>query len=115
VTGSPGPSPQTLAVLRSFLLDPAEWRYGYDIAKETGLRSGTLYPILARLAERAQLDRQWESEPAPGRPPRHLYRLTDTGLVAAREALAAAAARRQSRHRSSLEHGSATRPAWMGF
>ena len=68
MTGSPRPSPQTLAVLRSFVLDPAEWRYGYDIAKETGLRSGTLYPILARLAERAQLDRQWESERPEGHP-----------------------------------------------
>jgi DNA-binding PadR family transcriptional regulator len=35
---------------------PAHWRYGYDISRETGLGSATLYPILGRLADRGLLD-----------------------------------------------------------
>ena len=39
-------SPQTLLILEAFLDHPAEWKYGYDLSKATGLKSGTLYPIL---------------------------------------------------------------------
>jgi PadR family transcriptional regulator, regulatory protein PadR len=56
--------------------DPAEWRYGYDLGRETG----SLYPILMRLGDRGQLDARWEPSPQPGRPARHLYRLTPSGL-----------------------------------
>ena len=38
-------------VLRAFLADPAAPRYGYDLMKASGLPSGTLYPMLARLQE----------------------------------------------------------------
>jgi PadR family transcriptional regulator, regulatory protein PadR len=42
------------------------------------LQSGSLYPILVRLADRGLLETSWE--PGVGsRPPRHLYRLTVTG------------------------------------
>jgi PadR family transcriptional regulator, regulatory protein PadR len=42
------------------------------------LKSGSLYPILVRLADRGLLETSWE--PGLGsRPPRHLYRLTLTG------------------------------------
>ena len=40
-----GFSAQTLSVLASLEADPAAWRHGYLLAKQTGLRSGTLYPI----------------------------------------------------------------------
>src|SRR5436309_1613293 len=43
-------SPQTLSVLEALLEEPAAWRYGYDLSRETGLKSGTLYPVLMRLA-----------------------------------------------------------------
>jgi len=43
-------------------------------AKQTGLKSGTLYPILIRLADRGLVEACWQDEPAPGRPRRHLYR-----------------------------------------
>ena len=46
----PGSPPETLLVLAALEADPAGWRHGYGIATETGLRSGTLYPILIRLA-----------------------------------------------------------------
>ena len=55
------------------------WRYGYELLKETGLKSGSLYPMLMRLAERGWVEATWERHPPLGRPPRHLYRLTSTG------------------------------------
>jgi hypothetical protein len=45
-------SSQTLQVLDAFLEDSKDWKYGYDIGRNTGLKSGTLYPSLMRLAER---------------------------------------------------------------
>lgn len=77
-------STQTLAVLAAFLQAPREWHYGYDISRNTGLKSGTLYPILMRMADRDLLETSWE-ETGAGRPPRHLYRLTADGLAFARE------------------------------
>ena len=76
-------SPQTALVLTEFLGEPEEWKYGYDISRSTGLKSGTLYPILMRLADRSLLDTAWETAEA-GRPPRHMYRLTADGLRYAR-------------------------------
>jgi PadR family transcriptional regulator PadR len=81
-------SAQTLSVLASLEADPAAWRHGYLLAKETGLRSGTLYPILIRLAERGLVEACWEEGQPAGRPRRHLYRLSPDGLAAARAALA---------------------------
>jgi PadR family transcriptional regulator, regulatory protein PadR len=86
------PSPQTTRVLRALASDPARWRYGYDLATEVHLKSGSLYPILVRLADRELLDTSWE--PGVGsRPPRHLYRLTPNG----REYVAALTAARADR------------------
>lgn len=81
-------SPQTLEVLDALLSARAEWRYGYDLSRETNLKSGTLYPILMRLAEVGWLETKWEPPETPGRPPRHVYRLTTSGAQAAREKLA---------------------------
>jgi PadR family transcriptional regulator, regulatory protein PadR len=77
-------SPQTLRVLEVFLEEPKEWQYGYDISRVTGLKSGSLYPILMRLADRGLLETDWEAVET-GKPPRHLYRLTPDGLQFARE------------------------------
>jgi DNA-binding PadR family transcriptional regulator len=76
-------SPQTSLVLAEFLSDEKQWRYGYDISRNTGLKSGTLYPILMRLAEHRMLKTSWETT-AEGRPPRHMYKLTRDGLRYAR-------------------------------
>jgi DNA-binding PadR family transcriptional regulator len=78
MTRSRALSPQAVRVLRALVADPAQWRYGYDLATEVHLKSGSLYPILIRLADRELLETSWESGP-PGRPPRHLYRLTPKG------------------------------------
>jgi DNA-binding PadR family transcriptional regulator len=63
------------------LADPAIERYGFELAKATGLASGTLYPILMRLEERGLLAARWEF--AESRP-RHVYRLTAEGLAVAK-------------------------------
>jgi DNA-binding PadR family transcriptional regulator len=62
---------------------PTVWRYGYDLGVEVGLKSGSLYPILMRLADREFLEAVWEDSPPLGRPARHLYRLTPQGLFVA--------------------------------
>ena len=80
---------RTLSVLSALYDHPSEWRHGYALARQTGLRSGTLYPILIRLAERGLVEACWQDEPQPGRPRRHLYRLTANGLAAAALAVAA--------------------------
>jgi hypothetical protein len=56
--------------------DPGRWRYGYDLCTELGIRAGSMYPILIRLADRGLLETSWEDQRAPGRPARHLYRLS---------------------------------------
>jgi DNA-binding PadR family transcriptional regulator len=73
------PSAQTQAVLLALAADPGQWRYGYELGVEVGLKSGSLYPILMRLSDRTLVEARWEDDPPRGRPPRHLYRLTATG------------------------------------
>jgi len=79
------PSSQTLRVLGALMADPLEWRYGYELGVEVGLKSGSLYPILVRLADRELLEATWETGAPAGRPPRHLYRLTSRGREYASE------------------------------
>ena len=73
-------STHTLSLLALLIEGPRSWRYGYDLSQETGLKSGTLYPILMRLSDRGLLDSKWEASPERGRPPRHMYRLTPAGV-----------------------------------
>jgi DNA-binding PadR family transcriptional regulator len=77
-------------LLAALAARPSDWRHGYDLARETGLKSGTLYPILVRLADRELVEACWEEGEPAGRPRRHLYRLTSDGLATATAALAAA-------------------------
>lgn len=81
-------SPQTAAVLRAVSRGTA---YGFDVMDETGLPSGTVYPILTRLERRGLLESRWEDPTVDregGRPPRRYYALTDAGRDALREAVA---------------------------
>lgn len=77
----------TARALAAFMEAPASWRYGYDLMKVADLSSGTLYPLLARLADEGWLESRWEESEFPGRPPRQLYRLTAHGRLEARRAL----------------------------
>ena len=80
-------SRQTLALLAALMEQPRTWHHGYELSKRTGLKSGTLYPILIRLSEQGLLNSRWKDAERPGRPPRHVYRLTASGLALAREQL----------------------------
>ncbi len=93
----PGFSAQTLSVLAALCDQPSQWQHGYALAKQTGLKSGTLYPILIRLADRGLVEACWQHEPQPGRPRRHLYRLTAAGLASAVGAIASTAGPAPSR------------------
>lgn len=79
---------QTLNLLAVLLEQPRSWRHGYDLSQEARLKAGTLYPILMRLSDRNLLESKWQESDYPGRPPRHLYRLTSKGREYAREQLA---------------------------
>ena len=103
-------SPHTLQVLDFFLSNPKAWKHGYDISQSTGLMSGTLYPILMRMAERGLLETCWETEHVPGRPARHLYRLTAAG----REYAAAAAETAAPGPATGAPATGPVRPRWEG-
>jgi PadR family transcriptional regulator, regulatory protein PadR len=77
-------SAHTLAVFAVLTKRPETWQYGYQLSQLTALKSGTLYPILMRLCDRGMLQSKWQPSPQPGRPPRHMYRLTDSGTAFAR-------------------------------
>ncbi len=81
------PSAQTVRVLDRLAAEPGRWWHGYELSRLTGVASGTLYPMLMRLAERGHLASEWQ-ESVAGRPARHLYRITPAG-----EAVAAATSR----------------------
>jgi DNA-binding PadR family transcriptional regulator len=97
-------SEQTIRVLAALGEDPLGWRHGYDLCRETGLKAGTMYPILMRLADRGMLETSWESGGQAGRPPRHLYRLTVAGVELTRELSA----------RSGAKVAAGLRPRWEG-
>jgi len=86
----PRMSLQTLKILGLLLNQPRESLAGSDIGRETGMLSGTLYPILLRLEKAGWLSSEWEAlEPsAAGRPRKRLYQLTGLGYNKARSALA---------------------------
>lgn len=60
-------------------------RHGYEIKKQVerilggrSINNNVLYPALHRYEEQGAIERV-AAEACPGRPPRHVYRLTDTG------------------------------------
>lgn len=61
---------------------PESGTAGADISKETGMRSGTLYPILFRMEQAKWITSEWEDvNPSKvGRPRKRLYTLTPLGL-----------------------------------
>ena len=86
---TPRISPETLRVLECFFDRPTNWHYGYELSRETKLKSGTLYPILMRLEKYTLLEARWVAT-EEGVPPRHTYRLTPNGLELAKAKLAEA-------------------------
>jgi PadR family transcriptional regulator, regulatory protein PadR len=78
-------------VLRVFLEDPDRPRYGFELMKLTGMASGSLYPMLARLERAGWLAKGREKiDPhSEGRPARTNYTITGSAIAAARIQLAA--------------------------
>jgi PadR family transcriptional regulator, regulatory protein PadR len=70
-------------VLDALSVRRQEWRHGYDLMKETGLSSGTLYPLLMRMTEKGLVEAEWREPAVAGRPARHAYRLTAAGFALA--------------------------------
>jgi PadR family transcriptional regulator, regulatory protein PadR len=95
------PSAQTIAVVLALAEEPATWRYGYELCRQLGLKAGSMYPILMRLADQGALETAWEADAPAGRPPRHLYRLTARGAELA-DQLAAERAPTRSAARAHL-------------
>ncbi|HLJ98830.1 MAG TPA: PadR family transcriptional regulator [Streptosporangiaceae bacterium] len=94
---------QVQLVLVEMLKDPAAPRYGLDLCAETGLPSGTIYPILARLERIGWVDSDWEhpeTHIAEGRPRRRYYQLTRDGAELGGEALQAIQRERKSAARA---------------
>lgn len=78
-------------VLSAFLEDATKEQYGFGLLKLTGVRSGSLYPLLDRLEKRGWVE-SWQEDidtGVEGRPRRRLYRLTLLGELEARRAVAA--------------------------
>ena len=79
------PSKQMLLLLDALASNGRDWRHGYDLMKETGLHSGTLYPLLIRMTDQGLVQAEWRAPEQPGRPSRHAYRLTTAGSALAQE------------------------------
>ena len=77
------PSRQMRILLDSLSAQRQQWRHGYDLMKETGLSSGTLYPLLMRMTDQGLVEAEWREPAQPGRPARHAYRLTAAGFALA--------------------------------
>ncbi len=77
-------SPHARIVL-AVLLDARDtWSHGYELAQLADVKSGTLYPLLIRLEAQGYLQAEWQQPAEGGRPPRHAYRLTASGVQLAR-------------------------------
>jgi PadR family transcriptional regulator, regulatory protein PadR len=78
-----------LKVLSAFLQHPAQELYGLELSRTTGLKGGTLYPLLDRLEREGWLRSHWEeNDPAEeGRPRRRFYALTGHGAHEAHHVL----------------------------
>jgi PadR family transcriptional regulator PadR len=85
---------QVMRVLHAFIEAHGSELTGANIHERTGMRSGTLYPILIRFREGGWLSDRWEDEEAfeLGRPKRRYYRLTAAGRLAYNRGLAKASA-----------------------
>ena len=75
-----------LLLLEALAARSQQWRHGYELMKETGLSSGTLYPLLMRMTDQGLVEAEWREPEQLGRPARHAYRLTAAGVTFAQAA-----------------------------
>jgi PadR family transcriptional regulator PadR len=80
-------TPALLAVLQVLLY--VDRPYGLEVIERTGLPSGTVYPLLARLESEGWITSYWETDTPGARGPRkRFYEITVDGAERARAALA---------------------------
>ena len=82
MTRSRSLSPAARLVLAALADAGVGGSHGYDLCRRADVKSGTLYPLLIRLERQGYLEAEWLA-PDPGRPPRHVYRLTASGRALA--------------------------------
>lgn len=73
----------TTRLVLQALAAATEPAWGYTLCHTTGLKSGTVYPILNRLAAHGLVAVTEEQGRHPGRPPRRYYQLTAAGQARA--------------------------------
>lgn len=71
-----------MQVALALMEQPTAKHWGYELSRQSSVRSGVLYPMLTRLVREGWLTDGWE-DPATiqGRPPRRYYELTDKGRL----------------------------------
>lgn len=70
-------------VLKVFLEYPEEGHFVHDLVETTGLNSGQMYTVLARLETRGLISSDWAAPHEHGAPRRRIYKLTSYGRLSA--------------------------------
>lgn len=73
-----------IQVAMALMADAEGRHWGYELSKQSGVRSGVMYPTLQRMLDQGWLSDGWEMSQGgkSGRPPRRYYELTDRGKTA---------------------------------
>jgi PadR family transcriptional regulator, regulatory protein PadR len=71
-----------VSVALALMSNSTDKHWGYQLSKESGVRSGVLYPILSRMLVEGWLEDGWEEDTEKKkRPARRYYVLTDEGRI----------------------------------
>lgn len=83
---------QTMLTVAQTKLDHGTGRFwAYDLCKRSGIKPGSIYPMMSKFLNEGWLIDGWEpaASGTPGRPPRRYYTLTDEGVRALTDAVTA--------------------------
>ena len=81
-------TPATAAVV-SALMESSESIWGLQIVKMTGLKTGTVYPILERLEDAGWITSQWDTDLTRKGPRRRYFKLETEAVPRAQEYISA--------------------------
>lgn len=85
----------TVTILRALLASP-EPIWGLQLVKATGLKTGSVYPILGRLEDAGLIEGRWEEDESRGGARRRVYMPTEAGATQGAEMIAAFDAKKGS-------------------
>lgn len=71
-----------VAVAAALMSDPGGRHWGYELSRQSRVRSGVMYPVLKRMLDEGWLADGWEDQAEAGRekrPPRRYYEVTELG------------------------------------